>query len=547
MSENVNNWVVPSSKVLLGVACGAVGVGLCCYYFHARQSYDIEALKRKGRQHFAECTFSEAIKCYTRAIELCSDDTITLSTLHLYRAAVHEELEDWPKVVEDCTCAIGMNPNYLKALYCRAKAYSNMGEKRDGLEDVTLLLLLNGFKNKHFMKLAGKIAKDIGKELAAVEFAKRVVELPSSNHIKGYFSSFTGDVFGTQGNYIVSCEGDVVYEDILCKLKSHEYNGIVEMCDAVINSDSPHRHRALLLRATFNSLLDRDDRAEKDLNELIETVDGNWDTSFRVHSLIKRVGVKMHRFDDQGCLDDFERALQIDDRNANIYHSRGQLHFYAGRRNEAMTDFKKAIELDPSFVAPRIHLGHCISYLAKHAQSSGDDDWVHMQREANNVLEETVRLFPENYNALSMYGQMLHDQGRYYEAVTKFELALALSPTSATIYVHKALLIMEWRKDITQAVQLIRKAIELDDKCDIAYVTLASLEAQRGDDEEAIRLWRHSLLFVRSETEMGYTFGLIEAAEFRLKVSDKYDVPRKAVPRELVSESPSTWAVAPVA
>lgn len=41
------------------------------------------------------------------------------------------------------------------------------------------------------------------------------------------------------------------------------------------------------------------------------------------------------------------------------------------------------------------------------------------------------------------------------------------------------LLMLQWKQDIEAASKLIRKAIELDDKCDFAYETLATLEVQK--------------------------------------------------------------------
>ena len=53
-------------------------------------------------------------------------------------------------------------------------------------------------------------------------------------------------------------------------------------------------------------------------------------------------------------------------------------------------------------------------------------------------------------------------------------------PLSNNITVfHCRLLHLQWKREFEEANKLIRKAIEIDEKCDFAYETLATLEVQR--------------------------------------------------------------------
>jgi len=145
-----------------------------------------------------------------------------------------------------------------------------------------------------------------------------------------------------------------------------------------------------------------------------------------------------------------------------------------------------------------------------------------VMKEANDILDETTRLFPNSTEAWSLYGQLLQDQQRLDEAETKLDKAIELSPSTPTTYVYKALLLLQWKQDLEGANKLIRKAIELDDKCDFAYETLATLEVQKGNNEEAIRLFERSIELVRTEAEMANTFSLLEAAKAQGKVTKQY-------------------------
>lgn len=54
-------------------------------------------------------------------------------------------------------------------------------------------------------------------------------------------------------------------------------------------------------------------------------------------------------------------------------------------------------------------------------------------------------------------------------------------PILAGLYVHRGLLLLQWKGDINEALKLLEKAIEVDDKCEFAYETLGTVEVQRGD------------------------------------------------------------------
>jgi import receptor subunit TOM70 len=50
----------------------------------------------------------------------------------------------------------------------------------------------------------------------------------------------------------------------------------------------------------------------------------------------------------------------------------------------------------------------------------------------------------------------------------------------AGLYVHRGLLLLQWKGDINESLKLLEKAIEVDDKCEFAYETLGTVEVQRG-------------------------------------------------------------------
>ena len=154
-----------------------------------------QAAKNKGNKYFKAGKYEQAIQCYTEAISLCpTEKNVDLSTFYQNRAAAFEQLQKWKEVAQDCTKAVELNPKYVKALFRRAKAHEKLDNKKECLEDVTAVCILEGFQNQQSMLLADKVLKLLGKEKAKEKYKNREPLMPSPQFIKSYFSSFTDDI-----------------------------------------------------------------------------------------------------------------------------------------------------------------------------------------------------------------------------------------------------------------------------------------------------------------------------------------------------------------
>ncbi|XP_065055601.1 mitochondrial import receptor subunit TOM70-like [Rhopilema esculentum] len=473
-----------------------------------------QSAKLKGNKYFKGGKYDSAIECYTEAITLCpkekSDD---IATFYQNRAAAHEKMKNWQEVIDDCTQAIKLMPKYTKALARRARANDNVGKKIDCLEDVTAVCLLEGFQNQEFMIMADRILKEVGKELAAKYIKERKPTLPSSFFVKSYLDSFSTDVFSINLEDKPEETESTPYLMAINDLSDKKYDDIINLCTEEIEKDGVFKVKAALLRGTMYTLESSVDKAMADFERVVSTGDEPAFSKLVSNALIKRASLKMQQAKDAECFDDFERAVNVDKDNADVYHHRGQLYFLTEKLEEAKKDFEKAIALNESFVAPRLQLGYCLCKLAMKMFSAG------MMQDANKLLEQTTKKFPESAEAWSLYGQLLQDQQQFQEAEDKLEKAIDLQPQNPTSYVYKALLCLQWKRDFEAANQLIRKAIAIDDKCDFAYETLATLEVQRGNSEEAIKLFNKAIDLVRTEAEMAQTFSLLEAAKAQSKAT----------------------------
>ncbi|KAI0315939.1 hypothetical protein OF83DRAFT_1061212, partial [Amylostereum chailletii] len=103
-------------------------------------------------------------------------------------------------------------------------------------------------------------------------------------------------------------------------------------------------------------------------------------------------------------------------------------------------------------------------------------------------------------------GELLLDQGRFQDAVEKFDRAIELerqkTPMNVLPLVNKGLALFQWKQDAEAAERCCNEALRIDPSCEAAVATLAQLSLQLGRVETAVQMFeRHSEL-ARNELEL---------------------------------------------
>ena len=89
----------------------------------------------------------------------------------------------------------------------------------------------------------------------------------------------------------------------------------------------------------------------------------------------------------------------------------------------------------------------------------------------------------------SIIYQVLNDQQEFEKADAMYQKGMSVDPQNANLLVHRGLVALQWKGDISNAVNLIQEALVLDEKCEFAYETLGTIEVQRGNLMRAIELF----------------------------------------------------------
>ncbi|XP_069060849.1 mitochondrial import receptor subunit TOM70 isoform X2 [Pleurodeles waltl] len=487
-----------------------------------------QAAKNKGNKYFKAGKYEQAIQCYTEAIGLCpSEKKVDLSTFYQNRAAAYEQLQKWEDVIQDCTKAVELNPRYVKALFRRAKAHEKLDNKKQCLEDVTAVCILEGFQNQQSMLLADKVLKLLGKEKAKDKYKNREPLMPSPQFIKSYFSSFTDDIIsqpllkGEKSDEDKDKEGEAAevkekYGYLKAKqyMEEENYDKIISECTKEIETRGKYMAEALLLRATFYLLIGNAAAAKPDLDQVVSMESAN--VKLRANALIKRGSMYMQQQQPQLSTQDFNMAADIDPQNADVYHHRGQLKILLDQVAEAVSDFDECIRLRPDSA-----LAQAQKCFALYRQAYTGSNSLQVQA-AMNGFEDVILRFPRCAEGYALFAQALTDQQQFGKADEMYDKCIDLEPDNATTYVHKGLLQLQWKQDLDKGLELISKAIEIDNKCDFAYETMGTIEVQRGNLVKAIDMFNKAINLAKSEMEMAHLYSLCDAAYAQTEVAKKY-------------------------
>uniref|UniRef100_A0A7S0J1B8 Tetratricopeptide repeat protein 1 n=1 Tax=Calcidiscus leptoporus TaxID=127549 RepID=A0A7S0J1B8_9EUKA len=92
--------------------------------------------KEQGNLHFGKGEWDDAIECYSEAIEVAPADSPERAVFFANRAACYSKIHEYEAVIEDCTSALAIKPEYVKALVRRAQAREELDQPTEALEDM---------------------------------------------------------------------------------------------------------------------------------------------------------------------------------------------------------------------------------------------------------------------------------------------------------------------------------------------------------------------------------------------------------------------------
>ncbi|EIN04478.1 ADP/ATP carrier receptor [Punctularia strigosozonata HHB-11173 SS5] len=446
------------------------------------------SLKTKGNQAYQQRKFSIAADYYTRAIEVSPKPE---PVFYSNRAACYINMSP-PKhelVVDDCNIALSLDSSYVKALNRRATAYEALGDFEQSLRDFTAATILDKFQNESAAQSVERVLKKLATKKAEEILQHREKRLPSFTFVSAYFAAFRSRPLPTLPENPQTGDSTLILalEALGAADYTHSLSLVNEALEQGISWDAG-KAEALNLRGTFKFLVGDVLGAKDDLQASIDLV-----PAF-TQSWVKIASVYMEQGDPRKAFECFEEAIKHNPNDPDIYYHRGQVLFIMNEFAQAAENYTKSTSLDDQFVFSHIQ-------LAVAQYKSGD------LAKSMATFRKTLRAFPQRSEPQNYYGELLLDQGRFEDAVEKFDKAIELEkakppPMNVLPLVNKGLALYQWKQDIGAAERCCEEALKIDAECEAAVATLAQLSLQQGKIGDAVELFRRQSELARSEPEL---------------------------------------------
>ncbi len=197
----------------------------------------------------------------------------------------------------------------------------------------------------------------------------------------------------------------------------------------------------------------------------------------------------------------FRHAIAVTEGNYEAWSGLGLALKDRGQIEEAVSDYRKALEIKPDFADARNNLGEALLLLGHPDQAMID-------------LKEAIRLHP-SADAHTNMGAALERLGKLPDAHAEYLAALSLDPQDAAALTGMgSVLEDEGRKD--EALQQLDEAVEIDPDYAPAHYNLGRLLGTEGRVAEAATQFSEAIRLQPRDAASHYNLGTALAVQGKL-------------------------------
>ena len=351
-------------------------------------------------------------------------------------------------------------------------------------------------------------------------YAQKRQGLPISQHfVNNFYIGLNNDPIFKNHNFYEQAKlnEQSVMRAALEAFDAGDYTACIAHCTEEIDERKQFPLEARNLRGSLYMLKCQYKEAKADFDIILD--DSNAPCRIKSNTFIKLTALNLQNSQEEEAFENYARAIETDPTNEDIYCNRAQVYAMKGMFEQCFADFEKCLELNREHKVAKIQraffefrqfFAQFSMYMqaTQQQQQGGGGGMRALYENSRELQTETNKLeqliveysdIPEAYN---LYAQILSEQENYEKAESFYKLALSKDSKNAALMVQRALNIMTWRNDFEEPVRMLNEAIRVDETCEFAYETLATIEIQRGKLVEAIDLFEKAIQLTRSEDSM---------------------------------------------
>ncbi len=180
----------------------------------------------------------------------------------------------------------------------------------------------------------------------------------------------------------------------------------------------------------------------------------------------------MRKGEHDQAISDFSKALEMNPIYVEVYNNRGRAYDKKDQYDQAISDFNKALEISPGYV--QVYINRGIAYGKKSQYDQAISDF-------NKALE----INPRNAFVYTGRGFAYSRKGQYDQAISDFNKALEINPRLAEAYRSRGVTYSR-KGQYDQAISDYNKAVEINPKDALTYNNRGIAYRKKSQYDQAI-------------------------------------------------------------
>lgn len=348
------------------------------------------------------------------------------------------EQGNWAKARQQLDLWIQSHPADQEAYWLRAQASVNLDNPDRALADFSSLLTIDpGFSEAYFER--GRVRYQLKQFEAAVEDFETFLKSPSGPTTRILYKIAPGEA-GVSGITTVqtASEEQAYYHLGLCSIELEEYDFAIFYLD-----------EAIILNPKEADFHTEKGRALARLGDNVAAI-ASYETALQLdpeHRPAQQGLAMVKTGGDEVLLRQLDQEIADGTGNAQTYKQRGFYRMSHQENQGAIEDFSKAIALEQRDSEAFFYRGKSHSKLKNWAMAEMD-------------YSEAINLEPENPEYFLARGQARYSSGKLEEALADFTLVIGLDPEHASGYFHRGITYQRMGR-LTEACSELQKAVDL--------------------------------------------------------------------------------------